>query len=71
MLRESPLPKGKAIKRLRIRTKAGEPLYRPRVGDYRVIYLIKEERVFILMVVHRGDFERAIRELGKGGRSLG
>ena len=70
ILRENPFPKGKAIRRLRAKTKAGELLYRLRAGDYRVIYLIEEKQVFILMVVHRKDFERAIKELAKGGGSL-
>jgi mRNA-degrading endonuclease RelE of RelBE toxin-antitoxin system len=63
--RESPFSKGKVIRRLRVRTKAGEALYRLRAGDYRIIYLIKEEQVFILMVVHRKDFDRAIKELSQ------
>jgi len=70
MLEENPFPERKAIKRLRVKTKSGEALYRLRAGDYRVIYLIKEKLVFILMVVHRRDLERAIRELSKGGRSI-
>jgi len=70
MLEENPFPERKAIKRLRVKTKTGEPLYRLRAGDYRVIYLIKERRVFILMVVHRRDLERTIKELAKGDRSL-
>jgi len=69
MLKESPFPEGKAIRRLRARLKSSEPIYRLRVGDYRVIYLIREERVLILTVVHRRDLERALKELiAKGQR---
>jgi mRNA interferase RelE/StbE len=56
-LAENPRPQG--IKKL-----AGEEdLYRLRVGDYRIIYQIKEKRLIVLVVGvgHRGEVYRGLR----------
>jgi len=62
-LQSNPYPHGKAIKRLEVRTPAGEPLYRLRSGDYRIVYLVREAEVIVLAVVHRRDLERALAQL--------
>lgn len=47
----------------RIKRLAGfsPPLYRLRVGDYRVYYRIIERRVAVLAVLHKKDSERWLR----------
>lgn len=37
-------------------------LYRLRLGDYRVLFLVEEE-IYILRVVSRQDLEKALRQL--------
>jgi mRNA-degrading endonuclease RelE of RelBE toxin-antitoxin system len=69
-LKDNPFPDSKVTKKLKTKTKAGETLYRLRAGGYRVVYLIQEKQVFILMVVHRKDFERALKDLSRGSRAL-
>ncbi|MGH7252488.1 MAG: type II toxin-antitoxin system RelE family toxin, partial [Nitrospiraceae bacterium] len=46
------------IKRL---TGLTPPLYRLRVGDYRVYYRIRERQVVILAVLHKKDSDRWLR----------
>ena len=49
------------IKRL---TGLTPPLYRLRVGDYRVYYRIREQQVAILAVLHKKDSERWLKRRG-------
>ena len=60
ILEDNPLPYGNTIKRLR---GAAEPLYRLRVGNYRVIYYLERTKVRIEQVVHRRDLEKALRKM--------
>jgi len=60
MLEDNPLPYGNTIKRLQGTT---EPLYRLRVGDYRVIFHLEGTRVRVEQVVHRRDLDRALRRI--------
>jgi len=57
-LEDNPLPYGNTIKRLRGTT---EPLYRLRVGDYRVIFHLEGTKVRVEQIVHRRDLDRALR----------
>lgn len=59
-LEDNPLPYGNTIKRLQGTT---EPLYRLRVGDYRVIFHLEGTRVRVEQVVHRRDLDRALRRI--------
>ena len=60
-LAEEPYPRG--VKKLR-----GHPgLWRIRVGDWRVVYTVEDDRllVLVLMIAARGDvYERLRRRLG-------
>lgn len=53
MLSDNPRPSGS------IKLK-GEEAYRIRVGDYRIVYIIQDERLIVLVidVGHRGDLYR-------------
>ena len=59
-LEDNPLPYGNTIKRLR---GMAEPLYRLRVGDYRVIFHLEGTKVRVEQVVHRRDLDRALRTM--------
>ena len=61
-LEEFPFPHGNTIKRIQGTNK---PIYRFRVRDYRVIYYldIAKKQVLILVIVHRKDLERALKEI--------
>lgn len=59
-LRLDPFPKGKRVKQL---SGFEPPLYRLRVGEYRVVYKVEGERVIILVVIHRSELEAALRSL--------
>lgn len=59
-LEDNPLPYGNTIKRLQ---GTAEPLYRLRVGDYRVIFHLEGTRVRVEQVVHRRDLDRALRKI--------
>ena len=39
------------------------PLYRLRVGDYRVYYRILEDRVVVLAMMHKKDSERWLKRI--------
>ena len=39
------------------------PLYRLRVGDYRVYYRILEDRVVVLAILHKKDGERWLKRM--------
>jgi mRNA interferase RelE/StbE len=60
ILEDNPLPYGNTIKRLRGTT---EPLYRLRVGDYRVIFHLEGTKVRVEQIVHRRDLDRALRTM--------
>lgn len=53
----NPFPRGKKIKPI----KGAKNLYRLRVGDYRVIYELKEKTITILAILHRRELERFLR----------
>ena len=61
-LRDFPFPRGNIIRRVQGTTK---PIYRLRVGDYRVVYYLgrAKRQVIILVVVHRQRLERVLRTL--------
>ncbi len=58
-LAEEPYPRG--AKKLR-----GHPgLWRVRVGGWRVVYTVEDDRLLVLMIAARGDvYERLRRRLG-------
>lgn len=58
-LLEKPFPQG--VKKLQgIETAAGEPVYRERSGDYRILYVVRDKphEVVILDIDHRKDVYR-------------
>lgn len=57
-LEKNPFPSGKKWKRL---STTGGRLIRLRVGDYRVLYEVEGNVVYVLSVVHRRDLERWLR----------
>lgn len=60
VLHSDPVPKGKKVKQL---SGFDPPLYRLRVGDYRVVYRVEGERVVVLAVMHRSELEAALSSL--------
>jgi len=61
MLESAPLPTGKnRIKKLKGFT---PPLYRLRVGDFRVLYRITGKEVILLTAVDRKELERELKKL--------
>ena len=54
----SPFPRGNAIKRLK---GTRIPIYRLRIGDFRVVYHIDGKKIAILLVVDRKDFEKKLK----------
>ena len=58
-LEPSPFPQGSRIKRLK---RFPVPVYRLRSGDYRILYLIRDE-VIVLRVIDRKLLDRAIKRL--------
>jgi mRNA interferase RelE/StbE len=59
-LESAPFPSANLIKKLRgFRT----PVYRLRVGDFRILYRIHNEAVIILRVVDRKLLDRVIRRM--------
>ena len=61
-LQDFPSPRGNTIRRIQGTNK---PIYRLRVGDYRIVYHLNlaEKQVIVLTVVHRQRLERALRTL--------
>lgn len=58
-LLQNPYPQG--VKKLQgIETAAGEPVYRERSGDYRILYVVREKphEVVVLDIDHRKDVYR-------------
>lgn len=61
ILEYAPLPTGhNRIKKLKGFT---PPLYRLRVGDFRVLYRIKGKEVILLTAVNRKELERELNKL--------
>jgi mRNA interferase RelE/StbE len=56
----SPFPRGDAIKRLK-GTKI--PLYRLRIGDFRIVYHIDGKKIAIFLIADRKDLEKKLRSL--------
>lgn len=56
----SPFPRGDTIKRLK---GARIPLYRLRVGDFRIVYHIDGKKIAVLFVVDRKDLEKKLKAL--------
>ncbi|HGJ64569.1 TPA: type II toxin-antitoxin system RelE/ParE family toxin [bacterium] len=61
-LQDFPFPHGNTIRRIQGSKK---PIYRMRVGDYRVIYNLdtQKKQAIILSVVHRQNLESALKTL--------
>ena len=59
-LQTSPFPRGNTIKKIQGTDLA---LYRLRVGNYRVIYVLEGSEVIIQHIVHRQSLEQAIRSM--------
>ena len=55
-----PFPKGDTIKKLK---GAKIPLYRLRIGDFRVVYHINGKKVITLFVADRKDLEKKLAAL--------
>jgi len=53
------LPDGKRIKKVQGRKNT----YRLRIGSYRAIFTIQGEKIFILLVIHRKDLEKKLKDL--------
>ena len=60
-LKTNPFPHGDRIKK--IKTAPGN--YRLRSGDYRIVFRIEGEKVIVLRVFDKKDFERILRGLTK------
>ena len=59
-LETSPFPRGNTIKRLK---GARIPLYRLRVGDFRVVYHIDGKKIAVFFIADRKDLEKRLRSL--------
>lgn len=59
-LEENPFPRGDTVKQLQ---GFETPTYRLRIGDYRAVYRIHGIVVAVLRIIHRGELERALRDL--------
>ena len=69
ILETSPFPTIKPIKKIKISRKI--PLFRLRFGQYRIIYHIRENVVYIFAVIHRREFDSAIKDLIKSVEARG
>jgi len=58
-LETNPFPRGNTIRRIQ----GMVDILRLRIGDYRAIYQVTDNRVEILRVIHRLELERALRTL--------
>jgi len=63
ILETTPFPTIKPIKKIKGSKKI--PLFRLRIGNYRVIYYVKESTVFILIIVNKREFDKELRVLVK------
>ena len=61
ILETTPFPTIKPIKKIKGSKKI--PLFRLRIGNYRVIYCIKESTVFVLIIVNKREFDKELRGL--------
>ncbi len=59
-IEEDPLPDPPLKKKLK---GFGFPLYRLRVGDYRILYRVDETTVTVMCVVARKELDRAVKRL--------
>lgn len=59
-LREDPFPSPPLTKKLK---GFGFPLYRLRLGDYRLLYRIDAHSITVMRVIHRKDLEKTIKRL--------
>ena len=60
-LESAPLPSGNLIKKLKgFRT----PVYRLRVGNFRILYRIHQEAVIVLRVIDRKLLDRVVKRMG-------
>ena len=59
-LEGNPFPRGNTVKQLQ---GFDTPTYRLRIGDYRAVYRIRKTIVAVLRIIHRGELERALRDL--------
>ncbi|MBC8450449.1 MAG: type II toxin-antitoxin system RelE/ParE family toxin [Chloroflexi bacterium] len=57
-LQDDPFPPGDRHKRL---AGTDPPVERLRVGDYRVLYEVTEDEVWVIDIVHRRDLKRWVR----------
>jgi len=55
-LKTHPFPDSSHIKKL----KGYKNLYRLRIGDFRVVFKIGENKIFILTILSRQDFEKEL-----------
>ena len=69
ILETSPFPTVKSIKKIKISRKI--PLFRLRFGQCRIIYHIRENVVYIFAVIHRKEFDSAIKDLIKSVEARG
>lgn len=60
VLEEDPFPSGQNKKKLK---GFKFPMYRLRVGNYRVLYRIDQRLITIMRIINRKDLERMIRHL--------
>ncbi|MEA1965556.1 MAG: type II toxin-antitoxin system RelE/ParE family toxin [Candidatus Aerophobetes bacterium] len=66
ILEDSPFPTSTTKSTVRkIKASRKIPLFRLRFSSYRAIYYIRENTVYILAVVHRKDFDEAIKNIVK------
>ena len=59
ILEITPFPTIKPIKKIKGSKKI--PIFRLRIGSYRVIYYVKKSTVFILIVVNKREFDKELR----------
>lgn len=59
ILETSPFPTIKPVKKIEASCKI--PLFRLRAGDYRIIYHVRGRTVGIITIVHRKDFDNAVK----------
>lgn len=60
-LESAPFPSGNLIKKLR---GFRRPVYRLRVGNFRILYRIHDEAVIMLRVIDRKLLDRVIKRMG-------
>jgi len=69
LLETSPFPTIKSIKKIKISRKI--PLFRLRFGQYRIIYHVRHSVVYVFAVIHRKEFDSAIKDLIKSVEARG